>query len=144
MASSNLKGRGDGDKSTLDEPLLTPKSGMTIGCLADFNSDLERFQWNIIGIAETHWGWNRRPNLPWIQNTKQWKRGRVRSGVALVLGKRVQDALLEFELINERNITARFRIKTRNMTICHDYAQMKNTLKSFMKSCNKSRLSPKR
>jgi len=44
--------------------------------------------------------------------------GLHRSGVALILGKRAQGALIDFEPVNDRIITSRFKIMTGILTIC--------------------------
>jgi hypothetical protein len=133
-ASLNLKRRGDDDKPTLDDSLLTPKTGMTIGCwnvrtlystgaLQILLQELERFRWDVMGVAETHWDGVDDKICGGYRVLSSGREDSVhRAGVALILGKRAQGSLLDLEPVNDRIITARFKIMAGNLTICQVYA----------------------
>jgi len=101
-ASSNLKRREEDDKPTLDVSLLTPKTGMTVGCLiintkdrhdhrmlkcqnsllywclTDLNTWAGKVPMGSNGSRRDSLGRNRWYAIPGLLNTEQWKRsGRI-------------------------------------------------------------------
>jgi len=130
----NPHGRGAADRPHAGESnILTPKSILTVGCwnVRTLNTtgatevlmhELKKFRWDIIGIAETHWIGT---------DDKQYEDNRIlssgredihRSGVALVLSPMAQKALMGYNPVNDRIITARFRTMIGCMTVCQVYA----------------------
>jgi hypothetical protein len=81
--------------------------------------ELEKFQWDIMVISETHWTGmdNRR-----FEGQRLVISGRNDSGVALILGQRAEKSLLGFSPVNDSIISARFKTMTGSMTVFHVYA----------------------
>src|SRR5664279_2056080 len=126
----NPHGRGAADRSKAKEStILTPKSILTVGCwnvrtlhtagaLELLMHELEKFRWDIIGISETHW---LGVDDTRCENYRILSSGREdihRSGVALVLSSLADKALLGYNPVNDRIITARFRTMIGCMTVC--------------------------
>jgi len=85
-------------------------------------NELSKFRWDIIGIAETHWLGvdDRRFNGNRILSS-----GRDdihRSGVALILSPIAEKALLGYNPVSDRILTARFKTMIGSMTVCQVYA----------------------
>ena len=83
---------------------------------------MDNFEWEVLGISETHWidsgafitqGYK----ILCSSNTTTH-----RAGVALILNKRAQCALLGYNPVSPRLISARFKTKTGAMTIIQIYA----------------------
>ena len=94
--------------------------------------ELDKFSWDIIGISETHW--------IGVDDTRCGNRrilssGREdihRSGVALILSSLAEKALLGYNPVNDRIITARFRTMIGCMTVCMVYAPTMNASENEM------------
>jgi exonuclease III len=110
---------------------------MTVGCWnvrtlhADGTTtlllhELEKFKWDIIGIAETHWLGvdDRRYNGCRILSSGREKIHR--SGVALALSPLAEKSLLGYNPVTDRIMSARFKTTIGTMTVCQIYAPTSN------------------
>jgi len=130
----NPHGRGGVDRSHAKEStILTPKSILTVGCwnvrtlyatgaTSLLMHELKKFRWDIIGISETHWTGVDDRRVDDHRILSSGKDEHHRSGVALVLSSTAEKALLGFNPVSDRIITARFRTMLGGMTVCQVYA----------------------
>ena len=80
---------------------------------------------NISGISELKWSGMGKFNIDDLSITKGQKSFR-RNGVALIVNKRVQNAVLGSNLKNNRMIFVRFQDKPFNITVIQVYAPTSN------------------
>eukprot|EP00057_Strongylocentrotus_purpuratus_P014949 XP_011669423.1 PREDICTED: craniofacial development protein 2-like [Strongylocentrotus purpuratus] len=118
---------------TKKAPLLTTKKQIGIGTwnvrtllqagsLDILLHQLKGFRWEIIGIAETHWTDMGDFTHDGHRILCSGKDKIHREGVALILNKTAQNALLGYNPISPRIISARFEIQTGSLTIIQVYA----------------------
>ena len=85
--------------------------------------EINRYNWDILGVAETHWPGEGEILTDGIQVLYSGREDNTRrEGVALLLGKRAQRALLEHKAINSRLISATFRGHHKNFKLIQVYA----------------------
>ncbi|XP_072047129.1 craniofacial development protein 2-like [Amphiura filiformis] len=80
------------------------------------------FKWEILGIAETHWIDSGEFTMVGYKILCAGKYTIHRAGVALILNKQAQNALLGYNPISARIMSARFQTKTGAITIIQVYA----------------------
>ena len=87
---------------------------------------MARVNINISGISELKWSGMGKFNIDDLSTTKGQKSFR-RNGVALIVNKRVQNAVLGCSLKNYRMISVHFPGKPFNITVIQVYALTNNT-----------------
>jgi exonuclease III len=113
--------------------LLSPKRRVTVGCwnvrtlvepaaLGLLIHELERFRWDVIGLAETHWKG---------VDDRQHKGYRIistgrddyhMSGVALIISTEAQKSMLSYDFNGDRIVMARFQTTAGAVSIVQVYA----------------------
>ena len=95
---------------------------MNQGKLEVFKQEVERVNIGILGISELKWTGKNEFNTdyPYIYYCGQ--ESRRRNGVALIVNKRVQNAVLGCNLKNNRMISVCFQGKPFNITVIQVYA----------------------
>ena len=113
--------------------LRTPRDVLTVGCwnvrtlngpgtIEILDRELERFDWDIVGIAETHMTGTGELNTDNIKMMYSGHETEHRAGVGLVLSKKAAQAMVSFKPINERLLVARFRVWVGWLTVIQVYA----------------------
>ena len=103
--------------------LLTTKSHIGIGTwnvrtlyqdgnLEILLNQMQKFDWEILGIAETHWTESGEFSTEGYKILCSGNDTIHRAGVALILNKQAQSSLLGYNPISPRLISARFQTKT--------------------------------
>ena len=127
------RGRSSTDEQVEKGLLFTAKSLTTVGtwnvrtlyhtgAAKMLIPELERLRWNIIGMAETHWTGSQESNVQGYKIISSGKERGHSSGVGLILAKEAQRALLSYNPVNDRIISARFQMATGFATLCQVYA----------------------
>jgi len=70
---------------------------------------LKMFRWDIIGVSETHWKGVDDTRESGYRILSSGREDYHRSGVALILSSLAEKALLGYNPVNDRIITARFK-----------------------------------
>ncbi|XP_072028298.1 craniofacial development protein 2-like [Amphiura filiformis] len=83
---------------------------------------MENFHWEILGIAESHWTDSGEFSSQGFKILCAGNDTIHRAGVALILSKTAQNALLGYNPISARLISARFKTQNGAMTIQQVYA----------------------
>jgi len=83
---------------------------------------LNKFKWEIIGLSETHWLGTEDRKVSDYRILQCGNSTEHRAGVGLILNKNAATALLSFLPINERILTARFKIDKGYLTVIQIYA----------------------
>jgi len=99
---------------------------LTTGAVSVLMHKLKKFRWDISGVSETNW---KRVDDTLENGYRIMNSGRDdyhRFGVALILSSLAEKALLAYNQINDRIITARFNTAVGCMTICQVYAPTTN------------------
>ena len=99
---------------------------MNQGKLDVVKQEMARINMNILGISELKWTGMGRFNsddhyIYYCGQESLW-----RNGVAIILNKRVQNAVLECNLKNDRMISVRFQGKSFNIMVIQVYAPTSN------------------
>ena len=99
---------------------------MNQGKLEVVKQEMARVKVGIVGISELKWTGMGEFNSDdhYIYNCGQ--ESLRRNGVAIMVNKRVQDAILRCNLKNDRMISVRFQGKPFNITVIHVYALTSN------------------
>ena len=100
--------------------------------------EMARVNVDILGISELKWTGMGEFNSDdhYIYYSRQ--ESLRRNGVAIMVNKRVRNAVLRCNLKNDRMISVHFQGKPLNITVIQVYAQavmLKSKLNSFMKTC---------
>ena len=109
---------------------------MNQGNLEVVKQEMARVNINILGISKRKWtgmdGFNSGSHYIYYCGQES----RRRNGVAIIVNKRVQNAVLGCNLKNDRIITDRFQGKLFSITVIQFYAQTNNVeeLNSSMKT----------
>ncbi|XP_072051496.1 craniofacial development protein 2-like [Amphiura filiformis] len=125
--------RVDVDKPQERVALLTAKKTIGIGTwnvrtlyqegnLEILFNQMENFHWEILGIAESHWTDSGEFSSQGFKILCAGNDTIHRAGVALILSKTAQNALLGYNPISARLISARFKTQNGAMTILQVYA----------------------
>ena len=100
---------------------------MNQGRLEVVKQEMARVNVNILGISELKWtrmtGFNSDDHYIYYCGQESFRR----NGVAIVVNKRVRNAVLGCNLKNNRMISARFQGKPFNITVIQVYAPTSNT-----------------
>ena len=83
---------------------------------------MQKFRWEILGLAETHWTESGEFTIDGYKILSSGNLSVRRKGVGLILNKVAQSALLGYNPISPRMISARFQTKTGAITIIQVYA----------------------
>eukprot|EP00057_Strongylocentrotus_purpuratus_P005406 XP_003730910.1 PREDICTED: craniofacial development protein 2-like [Strongylocentrotus purpuratus] len=133
-SSPNPVGRDHVDNPKEKTALLTAKKLIGIGTwnVRTLNQDgkldillnqLEKFKWEVIGVSETsHWKESGDFTEGGYKVLCASEEDVHRRGVALILNKQAQKALLGYNTISPRLISARFQTQTGALTIIQVYA----------------------
>ena len=125
--------RDDADNSDGKMALLTTKVTTGIGTwncrtlhqqgnLDILLKQMEKFDWEVLGVAETHWVDTGEFTTQGYKSLCSSNDTTHRAGVALILNRKAQHALLGYNPLSPRIITARFKMRTGAMTIIQAYA----------------------
>jgi exonuclease III len=128
-----IMGRNRADVSSERGRLLTPKRITTVGtwnvrtlyatgAVSMLIRELERLRWDVIGVAETHWNGIEESTVHGYKVISSGKEAGHSSGVGLILTATAQRALISYNPVSDRIITARFHTATGATTICQVYA----------------------
>lgn len=128
-----LKGRRRVDARPGNSLLFSPKRIITIGTwnvrslnatgvTALLTHELERLKWDVLGLAETHWTGVQESMIRGYKIISSGKSSEHRSGVAILLAKTAQNALMSYKPVSDRLLTARFRTSTGAVSIMQVYA----------------------
>ena len=100
---------------------------MNQGKLEVVKQEMARVNVNILGISELKWTRMGAFNLDdhYIYYCRQ--ESLRRNGVAIMVNQRVQNAVLGYNLKNDRTISVRFQGKPFNITVIQVYAPISNT-----------------
>ncbi|XP_072020206.1 craniofacial development protein 2-like [Amphiura filiformis] len=85
-------------------------------------NQMEKFNWQILGISETHWLDSGELISEGYKILCSGNATTHRAGVALILNKKAQNALMGYNPISPRLITARFQMQTGAITVVQVYA----------------------
>jgi Reverse transcriptase (RNA-dependent DNA polymerase)/Endonuclease-reverse transcriptase len=113
--------------------LLAPKLNINIGTwnvrtlhqegrTELFMHEITRYKWDIIGLAETHWTGNGTKTVEGHDIIYAGHASKHTGGVALLLSKKAQQAMINMQAISHRLIYARFQGKGFNMSVIQVYA----------------------
>jgi exonuclease III len=113
--------------------LLSPKVNINIGTwnirtlhqegrTELFMHEIQRFKWDIIGLAETHWIGNGTKTVDGHDIIFSGHDKKHTRGVALLLSKQARQALIAVKPINDRMIYARFQGQGYNLSVIQVYA----------------------
>ena len=101
-----------------------------VGKAAQVAKEMERYNIQILGICECRWNGQGRTTLTSgetvIYSGHTDENHEHTEGVALMMSPRASSALIEWQPISSRLITARFKSKGRNITIVQCYAPTNN------------------
>lgn len=117
----------------LHQRLLSPKSKINIGTwnvrtlhqqgrTELFMREIQRFKFDIIGIAETHWLGSGTKTIDGHDIIFVGHESKHTGGVALLLSKNARDAMIAMKPISERLIYARFQGLGFNLSVIQVYA----------------------
>src|SRR6478609_2203023 len=120
-------------KANARHALWTPRDVLTVGCwnvrtlngpgtIEILDRELERFDWDIVGIAETHVTGTGELNTDNIKMMYSGHETEHRAGVGLVLSKNAAQAMVSFKPINERLLVAKFRVWVGWLKVIQVYA----------------------
>ena len=100
---------------------------MNQGKLEVVKQEMARVNVNILGIRELKWTGMGEFNSDghYIHDCGQESLGR--NGIAIIVNKRVRNAVLGWNLKNDRMISVRFQGKSFNITVIQAYAPTSNT-----------------
>ena len=100
---------------------------MNLGKLEVVKQEMARMNVNILGISELKWTgmgeFNSDDHYIYYWGQESFRR----NGVAIMVNKRVQNAVRGCNLKNDRMISVRFQGKPFNITAIQDYATTSNT-----------------
>ena len=99
---------------------------MNPGKLEVVKQEMARVNVNILGISELKWTGMREFNSDDHYIYYCGQESLRRNGVAIIVNKRVQNAVLGCSLKNDRMIFVRFQGKPFNITVIQDYAPTSN------------------
>ena len=85
-------------------------------------NQMDKFRWEILGVCETHWTDSGEFTIDGYKILCSGNENIHRAGVALILTRYAQKALLGYNPISPRIISARFKTKTGAITIIQVYA----------------------
>ena len=119
--------------SEVRHKLLRPKHNISIGTwnvrtlhqegrTELFMREMQRYKWDIIGLAETHWIGNGTKSINGYDIVFAGHDNRHAVGVALLLSKNARQAMIDMQAINNRLIYARFQGQGFNLSIIQVYA----------------------
>ena len=92
------------------------------GVTALLTHELERLKWDVLGLAETRWTGVPESMIRGYKIISSGKASEHRSGVAILLAKTAQNALMSYKPVSDRLLTARFRTSTGAVSIMQVYA----------------------
>ena len=92
---------------------------------------MQKFKWEILGISETHWTDSGEFSTDGYKILCAGNDSIHRGGVALILNKQAQNALLGYNPISPRMISARFQTKTGAITVIQVYAPNTSDSENF-------------
>ena len=134
-------------RTTADAPkekvaLLTTKIDIGIGTwnvrtlyqpgnLEILLNQMQKLKWEILGISETHWTDSGEFSTDGYKILCAGNDSIHRGGVALILNKQAQNALLGYNPISTRMISARFQTKTGAITVIQVYAPNTSDSENF-------------
>ena len=100
--------------------------GMNQGKLKSFKWEMARMNIDILGISEPKWTgmgkFNSDDHYIYYCGQQSFRR----NGVVFIVNKRVQNAVLGYNLKNDRMISARYQVKSFNITVIQVYAPTSN------------------
>ncbi|XP_071502561.1 craniofacial development protein 2-like [Diadema antillarum] len=125
--------RYDADKSRGKKALLTTKKKIGVGTwnvrtlhqqgsLEILLNQMKKFDWEVLGISETHWTDSGEFIYQGYKILCSSNKSVHRQGVALILNKTAQSALLGYNPVSQRIMSARFQMKAGAITIIQVYA----------------------
>ena len=98
-----------------------------------WSNRMARVNINILGISELKWTGMGKFNSDDHYIYYCWQESLRRNGVALIVNKRVQNAVLGCNLKNDRMISVHFQGKPFNITVIQVYAPTSNTEEAEVK-----------
>ena len=99
---------------------------MNQGKLEVVKQEMARVNVDILGISKLKWTGMGEFNSDELNIYYCWQESIRRSGVAIMVNKRVQNAVLGCNLKNDRMISVRFQGKPFNITVIQVYAPISN------------------
>ena len=99
---------------------------MNQGNLEVVKQDMVRVNVDILGVSELKWTGKCKFNSADHYNYYCGQESLRRNGVALIVNKRVQNAVIEYKLKNDRMISAHFQGKPFSITVIQVYAPTTN------------------
>ena len=99
---------------------------MNQGKLEVVKQEMARVNIDILGISELRWTGMGKFNSDEHYIYYCGQESLRRNGVAIIVNKRVQNAVLGYNLKNDRMISVRFQDKTFNITVIQVYAPTSN------------------
>ena len=99
---------------------------MNQGKLEVVKQEMARVNINILGISELKWTGMGEFNSDDHYIYYAWQESLKRNRVAIIVNKRVQNAVLECNLKNDRMISVHFQSKPFNITVIQVYAPTSN------------------
>ena len=99
---------------------------MNQGKLEVVKQEMARVTMDILGISELKWTGMGEFNSDDNYIYYAWQESLKRNGVAIIVNKRVQNAVLECNLKNDRMISVHFQSKPFNITVIQVYAPTSN------------------
>ena len=107
-------------KNTLTVGTWNVQALWTTGKLDLFRNEIKRFRYDIVGIYEVRWtGKGETPNRDFIFSGEEKTHLR---GIGMLLSDRARKALIGYNPVNSRVITARFDAVPYKITVIHEYA----------------------
>ena len=102
---------------------------MSQGKLEVVKQEMARVNVDILGISKLKWTGMGEFNSDdlWASTTTLGRKKLIISGIAIMVNKRVQNAVLGCNLKNDRMISVRFQGKPFNITVIQVYAPIRNT-----------------
>ena len=95
---------------------------MATGAVTMLLHELNRFRWDVIGIAETHWLGVQESVVCGCKIISSGRTEGHSSGVGLLLSRDAQQSLMSYNPVNDRILSARFQLFDGCVTICQIYA----------------------
>ena len=93
-----------------------------VGSMDILLHQLSNFDWEILGICETHWSQSGYFTVDGYKVMCSSEENKHRKGVALILNKTAQKALLGYKTISPRMMSARFQTQAGALTVIQVYA----------------------
>jgi hypothetical protein len=119
--------------SEVQHRLLTPKCNLNIGTwnvrtlhqdgkTELFIREIQRYKWDIIGLAETHWIGNGMKTVDGYDIVFAGHSSKHVGGVGLLLSKKARQAMIDVQSNSNRLIYARFQGQGFNLSVIQAYA----------------------